>query len=288
MTARLPLPLWAGLVAGLLGTAYPIAASATTEGTLRVCADPNNLPFSDREGRGFENKIAELVAADLGEKLEYFWWAQRRGFLTNTLYDWKCDVVIGTPNLDALTGTRTYYRSSYVWVSRADRNIDLSSLLAPRLRTLRIGVQLIGDDGFNTPPAEALGEEGIVDNVVGYNIYGDYRTTAPPSALIRAVQTGDIDLAAAWGPLAGYYAARSPVPLRLTRITDTVGFLPLLFQYPVGMGVRHGDDILADKLNDVIYRRQADITAILEAYSVPLVGDAHSPLEASDRTGGQL
>ncbi len=114
-----------------------------------------------------------------------------------------------------------YYRSSYVFVSRADRHLDIASIKDPRLRTLKIGVQLIGDDGFNTPPPHALAAQGIVDNLVGYTVYGDYRKANPPAAIVAAVERGDVDIAAVWGPLAGYFAKQSPVPLTVTPITDT-------------------------------------------------------------------
>ena len=136
----------------LLCCAPPLAATPESSQTsLRVCADPNNLPFSNDRGEGLENKLADLVARDLGMTVSYTWWAQRRGFIRNTLKAGKCDVVIGTPALDMIGVTQPYYRSGYVFVSRASDDIRFTSLLAPELRTLRVGVQLIGDDGFNTP-----------------------------------------------------------------------------------------------------------------------------------------
>ena len=149
----------AGLATALFAIFCGVTVAAAKP-ALRVCADPNNLPFSDRAGRGFENKIAELVAADLGQPLQYYWWAERRGFLRKTLNAMKCDVVIGTPRLGGLKSTRPYYRSGYVWVSRADRHLDLHSIEDPRLRQLRIGVHLIGDDGANTPPAHVARRAG--------------------------------------------------------------------------------------------------------------------------------
>ncbi len=239
---------------------------------LRVCADPNNLPYSNRRGEGFENKLAEMVARDLGKTVSYFWHAQRRGFLRSTLGADKCDVILGmTPNGRVAT-TRSYYRSSYVFVSRADRDLEFSSMQAPELHDLRIGVHLIGDDGTNPPPAHALGQQGIVENVEGYLIYGDYREESPPSALIKAVASGEIDLAAAWGPLAGYYASQSDVPLRIVPITDTLEYMPMLFQYAIVMGVQKTNPELKRQLNEVIYQRKEEIQALLERYGVPLAG----------------
>lgn len=256
---------------------------ALQQDTLRVCADPNNMPFSNERGEGFENKLAELVARDLGKTVAYTWHAQRRGFIRNTLNAGECDVIMGIPHLDMLKTTRSYYRSNYVFVSRADRNLNFSSIHAPELRDLKIGVHLIGDDGANTPPAHALGQQGIIDNVVGYPIYGDYRQESPPSELVKAVSRGEIDVAAVWGPIAGYYAKHSEVPLKIVPITDTLEYMPMLFQYSIAMGVRKDDPILQRQLNEVIYQRKEDIQALLKSYGVPLPGEtpARSAVEQS-------
>src|SRR5215217_8214805 len=176
---------------------------------LRVCADPNNLPFSNAKGQGFENRIAELVAREMGRSVKYTWWAQRRGFVRNTLNAGDCDVIIGVPaSFDLTAVTNPYYRSSYVFVTRRDRNIHVSSYDDPILRKLRIGVQLVGDDGANTPPVHALGQRGIRGNLKGYLVYGDYREPNPPARIVDAVVKGEVDVAIVWGPLAGFFAAR--------------------------------------------------------------------------------
>ena len=259
------------------------AADDAAQGVLRVCADPNNLPFSNARGEGFENALAELVAGELGKKVSYTWWAQRRGFVRNTLNAGICEVIMGVPQLDMIATTRPYYRSTYVFVSRQDRALGFSSMEAPELRTLRVGVHLIGDDGANTPPAHALGEQHIVDNVVGYMIYGDYREDSPPARLIEAVSRGEIDVAAVWGPLAGFFAQRSPVPLNVVPITDTEAYPPLAFQFPIAMGLRKGDEALADQLNEIIQRRQDAIQALLKRYGVPLVARSEDALMAAER-----
>jgi mxaJ protein len=247
---------------------------------LRVCADPNNLPFSDAQQQGFENKLAELIAAELGKTVAYTWWAQRRGFIRNTLKAQQCDVMMGVPiGYDPVETTRPYYRSTYVFVSRRDRDLDISSLADERLRQLSIGVHLIGADGSNTPPADALAHRGITDNVKGYMVYGDYRQSSPPSRLIEAVENGDIDLAAAWGPLAGYAAKSSPVPLRLTPIDDNGQFAPLKFRFALAMGVRKGDHALREQLDETIARKRPKIRELLASYGVPLVED-HQPAAA--------
>jgi ABC-type amino acid transport substrate-binding protein len=179
---------------------------------------------------------------------------------------------MGVPlHYELIEPTRPYYRSTYVFVSKADRDLKLTSLEDPRLKNFRIGVHLIGDDGTNTPPAHALGREGMTANVIGFMIYGDYREPNPPARLIEAVEKGDIDVAAAWGPLAGYAAMQSPVPLAVSPIEDGDHFAPLQFQFDIAMGVRHGDHALRDKLNDVIAGAKPEIDALLRRYGVPLV-----------------
>jgi quinoprotein dehydrogenase-associated probable ABC transporter substrate-binding protein len=257
-----------------------IAAAAASRGSwpvhdaaddLRICADPNNLPFSNAAGEGFENQLARLVADELGKKLSYTWRAQRRGFIRNTLKAGLCDVVMGVPTgYDPVETTAPYYRSRYVLVSRRDRGIDVASLKDARLREYRIGVHLIGDDGMNTPPAHALAQEGVVENVVGFTIYGDYREPAPPLRLIKAVENGAIDIAAAWGPFAGYDALHSRIPLRIEAIKETADFAPLRFSFDISMGVRKGDQELRRRLDEIISRKSAEIRAIVESYGVPI------------------
>ena len=233
---------------------------------------PTICPSRIRQEHGFENKLAQLVAREFGKSVSYVWWAQRRGFVRNTLKAGVCDVIIGVPaHYDLVETTQPYYRSSYVFVSRADRNISISSLADPGLRALKIGVHLIGDDGMNTPPAHALGELGVVENVVGFTLYGDYRQDSPPARLIEAVAKGEVDVAAAWGPLAGYAALHSPVPLRVTPITETRRFAPLKFSFAIAMGVRKGDEALRRQLDDVLQRKGNEIAALLASFGVPSV-----------------
>jgi quinoprotein dehydrogenase-associated probable ABC transporter substrate-binding protein len=256
------------LLAGPTASAGELAAPDA----LRVCADPNNLPFSNRSREGFENKLAEMIAQQLGKPVSYTWWAQRRGFIRHTLNARDCDLVMGVPaHYDLVESTKPYYRSSYVFVSRQDRHLDLTSMMDPRLYKLTIGVHLIGDDGNNTPPAHALGQQDIVENVRGYLIYGDYRQPNPPSRLIEAVERGDIDVAAAWGPFGGYFAKSSSAPLTVTPITDTERFAPQQFQFEIAMGVRKGDHQLRDRLNEFIDSHPAEIAALLRGFGVPLI-----------------
>lgn len=273
------------LLAALAGLAASPAAADSGEGKeFRVCADPNNLPFSNERGEGFENKLAAMFAHELGRSVSYTWWAQRRGFIRHTLKAKECDVVMGVPaGLDMVETTRPYYRSTYVFVSRADRRLDIASITDPRLRQLKVGVQLIGDDGFNTPPAHALARQGVVDNVVGYTVYGDYREDNPPARIVDAVANGGIDIAAVWGPLAGYFAKRSPVPLTVTPMADTAQFVPLLFQFDIAVGVRKGDKARRDELDRLIARDQGEISAVLRDYGIPVL-----PADRADGSGPPL
>jgi quinoprotein dehydrogenase-associated probable ABC transporter substrate-binding protein len=252
----------------------PLAAQA---GTLRVCSEPNNLPFSNKAGQGFENKIADLVARDMGDTVAYTWALQNDRFIKHTLDAHKCDVMMGvSAGMDDVLTTRPYYASTYVFVSRKKDDLAVASLADPRLRTLKIGVHLIGDD--STPPAMALGQEGIVDNVRGYMIYGDFAKANPPARLIEAVEKKDVDIAAVWGPLGGYFAKDAPVALQVTPITGTRRFAPLRFQFAIAMGVRKNDIAMRDKLNAIIAREEPEIRNILRAYGVPMValkGDSH-------------
>jgi mxaJ protein len=239
--------------------------------TLRVCSDPNNLPFSNQKEQGFENKIAELVAKELGAKVEYTWWAQRRGYIRNSIRAKKCDLMMGIPTgLDMLLATRPYYRSTYVFVTKKN-GPHITSFDDPKLKRLRVGVQLIGDDGVNSPPAEALSHRGVVKNVKGYTVIGDYRDPNPPSRIIRALEKGEIDVAVAWGPLAGYFARQSATPLRVTPVSPQIDVPYLPFVFDIAMGVRHGESAWRDTLDGVIGRHQKEIDSILTSYGVPLV-----------------
>jgi len=257
----------AAALAVLLGSCQLLPARA-----LRVCADPNNLPFSNRAGQGFENRLAELVARDLGRRLEYVWWAQRRGYVRNTLGADRCDLWPGVAStLEMLATTRPYYRSSYVFVTRAGDPLAGLTLDDSRLRRLRLGVQLIGDDAMNTPPAHALARRGIVGNVRGYMVYGDYRQANPPAALVRAVAGGEIDVALAWGPLAGYFAQHSPVPLRVEPITPWLDEAQWPMAFDISMGVGKHDERLRREVDRVLAARQAEVRRVLVSYGVPLV-----------------
>jgi mxaJ protein len=253
-----------------------LATAEAAPAALRVCADPNNLPFSNDRLEGFENRLASLVAADLGLPLEYTWWAQRRGFLRSTLNAGLCDVVIGLPtSVEMALTTRPYYRSTYVFVTRQGGAPQPESFDDPSLRQLRIGVPLVGDDGANAPPAHALSRRGIIRNVVGYSVYGDYRSDSPPSQIIKSVAAGDIDVAIAWGPLAGYFAARQPVALDVAPVAPQIDLPFLPFVFDISMAVRRGAGDLHARLEQVLERRRPEIDAILADFHVPRADLTH-------------
>jgi mxaJ protein len=243
--------------------------------TLKVCADPNNLPFSNAKGEGFENRLAQLVAKDLHARVAYTWWAQRRGFVRNTLKAGQCDVWPGVASgVEMLATTRPYYRSSYVFVTRADRHLDIASFDDPRLKQLTIGVQMVGDDANNTPPAHALARRGLTANVRGYMLYGDYARPNPPAAIVEAVDRGDVDVAVAWGPLAGYFARRAAHPLTLRPVQPWLDGPQWPMVFDVSMGVRKDDVALRRELDRALDRNRPAVRALLAAYGVPEVQSA--------------
>jgi quinoprotein dehydrogenase-associated probable ABC transporter substrate-binding protein len=251
------------------GTPPRPTTAATETGTLKVCGDPDNLPLSNERREGLENRIAEVIASELRDTLAYTWWPQRRGFVRNTLRSRLCDVLIGVPaGFDPVAETQPLYRSTYVVVSRADRNLRIASFDDPALKQLKIGVHVIGEDYTNTPPAHALGARGII--VEGYSTF--YNDEHRPEDIFEAIAAGEIDLAIVWGPLTGYFAKRSPVPLSIVPLRDsidaTTGF-PMAFD--IGIGVRRSDRALRERLDSALVRRRADIDRILRDYGVPVV-----------------
>jgi quinoprotein dehydrogenase-associated probable ABC transporter substrate-binding protein len=250
-------------------------AAPTSPAVLRVCSDPNNLPFSNQREEGFENRIARVLAHELHARLEYTWAPEWRGFIRKTLGAHRCDMLMGVPAAsDRVLPTRPYYTSTYVFLSRQDRGLRIRSLDDPVLRRLRIGIHFVGDDYTNPPPAHALGRRGIVNNVVGYSLYGDYSKPNPPAELVHAVAKGDVDLAIVWGPFAGYFGSREAVPLTLTPVAPEIDPPALRFTFPIAIGVRRDDTVLRARLDTALKRRACQVRRILLEYHVPL---AESP-----------
>jgi mxaJ protein len=254
------------LAAAAAGPQAPVVP-ADSPPALRVCADPENLPYSRADGSGFENRIAQLIASDFGVPLRYAWLPDRRGFVRKTLGAGLCDVIIGVPaGFERTLNTRPYYRSSFVLVEPAGDASPPRDFSDARLRRWRIGVQLMGDDFATTPPGYALAHAGAVDNVVGYPLPGN----EPASArMVHAIERGDLDAAFLWGPQAGYYARHAAKPLQLHYVQPPAALKEQRFSFAIAMGVKHGNRALRDRLDDFIVRRHADIARILADYGVP-------------------
>jgi mxaJ protein len=249
----------------------PPARGAGATPRFRVCADPDNLPFSNRKLEGFENKLAELIAKDFGTTPSYTWWGQRQGFIRNTmnatLEEGRCEIVMGVPvNYDLVQTTKPYYRSSYVFVYPRGKGLTIRTLDDPLLKTMKIGVHLLGNDYENPPPVHELSKRHIVDNVVGFGTF--YSDANPPSTIIDAVTSGRVDLAIVWGPLAGFFAQRQRVALDLVPIPSGKGDLP--FAFDISMGVKKGNEALRVRLQQILDARRAEITKILKDYGVPV------------------
>jgi len=228
---------------------------------LRICADPNNMPFSRRDGTGFENRIAAIVARDLSAHLTFVWQRMGRGFVREYLDKAQCDLLIGIPaNYRPVLTTSPYYRSTYVFVSRKDEAIP--SLNFPALHGLKIGVQVL--DEQYTPPGEALARRGLQGAIVGFDTIGD-----GASSIVQAVADQKVDIAIVWGPLAGYFAKEFDHNLRVTPVEPEVDPPGLPLTFAISMGVRKGNVALRDELEQVLLKRKADIRAILDDFGVP-------------------
>jgi mxaJ protein len=269
---RCALPLGALLVLAL-GTspsnAYAqLRPNIEKPGIIRVCADPDNMPLSNQRGEGFEQKIAEVIAKDWHSKIEYAWWPVRRGFFARALNGRYCDVAIQAPaEFDMAEVTKPYFRSGYVFVTRKDSGLDIKSLADPRLKKLKIGVNILNSDAENTPPAMALSQYGVVGNLIGYPTF--YTDTIRPEDIVQAVAKKEIDIAIAWGPLAGYFAKKSSVPLNLQPLAERDSLTDFPFRLNISIAVRRRDQALRDSLQGVLDRRAPEIQAILKEYGVP-------------------
>jgi quinoprotein dehydrogenase-associated probable ABC transporter substrate-binding protein len=251
--------------------------------TLRVCADPNNLPWSNQSRQGFENHLAGLIGSDLGMQVTYVWFPQRDAFFRRTLDAGICDVVMGVPaGMPEVSTTRPYYVSSYAFLSRRDPHLRITSLDDPRLHTLRIGVHILGDEDDNLPPVNALIDRGIVHNLVGYSIFGRLDEKNPSADLIQAVVSRKVDVAVVWGPLAGYFARKSPVPLDLMPIRSDPSHPGLPMVFSICIGVRPQDEGLRRELDAELERREPQIHDLLAAYGIPLAGASPSSAQGGN------
>lgn len=237
--------------------------------TLKVCADPHNLPFSNQQQQGFENKIARLLADDLNAQVSFQWQRMGRGFLRDVMNNGTCDVLLGVPvGMRGLLVTQPYYRSTYVFVSRAEEK-PIQSLDDPRLAGKKIGVQVLEED--YAPPASALARRGLSSSIRGYEM-------DDPGAIVAAVANHEVDLAIVWGPLAGYYAAKYGKRLRLKAVQPEIDSSKLPFTYAIAAGVRKNDPELYTKLSAALAKEHQPIQQILRSYKVPLL-----PLQANEQ-----
>jgi quinoprotein dehydrogenase-associated probable ABC transporter substrate-binding protein len=234
---------------------------------LRVCADPANLPFSNDKGEGFENKIAELVAGELKVPLEYAWFPQATGFIRNTLFAKRCDVVLGYAQGDDLVlNTNAYYRSTYALLFRRGSGLDgVDALADPRLSDKRVGI-IAG-----TPPSNAMVRLGLMQRAKPYPLMVDRRHESPAERMIADIRAGEIDAGVLWGPMAGYFVDKGGEKLSLVPLLREPGEPRM--SYRITFGVRNLEDDWKHQLNAIIAKRQGDIDAILLAFGVPLIDD---------------
>ena len=270
------MPLLLGLaVLVCAGAALADEPNKTVNNALRVCADPNNLPFSNSKGEGFENKIAELLARDLGRRLEYTWFPQRQGFIRNTLKkkdvsgSFACDLVIGVPTgFELAATTKPYYRSSYAMVFVKGRGLDgvrtpddVLKLDPAVLRSLKFGV--FG----RTPPTEWLLQHGLMQQGVPYQLQTGDPEQYPGEIIQKDLATGKIDVAFVWGPIAGYFATkRATVPMTVVAFPPDAG---IRSDFNVSMGVRKGEGTWQERIEQFLDKNRAKIQAILTEYGVP-------------------
>src|SRR5437762_1569182 len=273
----IPAALLAGVVpAGLAALAQEESKELSIElvdpKVLRVCADPRNLPFSDEQGEGFENKLAELFAKKLGKSLAYAWYPQATGFVRNTLGAHKCDVVMGFPQgNDIVQSTNPYYRTSYALIFKPGNGLDgIESLRDPRLKGKHIGVVA------GTPPSNYLAANGLMANAKPYPLVIDTRVDSSAQAMFKDLADGAIDVGVLWGPMAGYYAKQASPPLTVVPLTHEGGVPPLV--YRITMGVRFSDQEWKRSLNRMIQENQPAIDEILLAFGVPLLDENNQPI----------
>jgi quinoprotein dehydrogenase-associated probable ABC transporter substrate-binding protein len=258
----------AGIAGLLLGTLALSAAraddhpEAVDRSSFRVCSDPSSLPFSNDKGEGFENKLAELLAAKLNVPLKYTWYPNSIGFLRNTLRVRRCDIVMGTVSGAELTQTTNpYYRSVYVMVTRKADNITADKIEDPALKNLKIGLTA------GAPPADIAAKNGLAANIRPYDLYVDTRVQTPGKDMINDLAKKEIDVALLWGPIAGYYAAQHGDELKITPLVNEPKSTRMEFY--ITMAVRPGENKWKNDINNLIRENKAEIDKILRDYHIP-------------------
>jgi quinoprotein dehydrogenase-associated probable ABC transporter substrate-binding protein len=256
------------LLGGILlgGPAGAQTSDTVDRSELKVCADPNNLPYSDEKKEGFENKIAELMGGELGLKVDYAWFPQVIGFVRNTLRARLCDLVMGTVAGDEIMQTTNpYYFTTYVMFYRSDKALAIEGAQDARLTGLRLGVVA------GTPPADLLVRHELMSHTKPYALTVDTRAESPTHQMVQDVIDGTIDVGFLWGPIAGYFRKHDDLPLTLVPLKDEPGAARM--EYHIAMGVRANEAEWRRRINAAILKRQDDITAILRDYGIPLLNE---------------
>lgn len=249
-----------------VATAQAQTGEIISRSELRVCADPNNLPFSNEHEEGFENRIAHVVGDELKLPVSYFWFPQVIGFVRNTLRAYQCDLVMGTvAGDDIMQTTNPYYFSAYVMIYRSDRGLNLTGLDDPAIQGMRVGI-IAG-----TPPSNLLIRHGLMAKAKPYALTVDTRYESPARQMIQDIMSGEIDAGVLWGPIAGYYVKHEKLPLQFALLKNEPG-APRM-DYHIAMGVRGNEPDWRRRINAVIIKRQSDIKAILRDYGVPLLNE---------------
>ena len=245
---------------------------------LRVCADPRNMPFSNEQGEGFENKVAALFAERLQKKLEYAYYPGATGFVRNTLGAHRCDVILGFPQGDDLAqGTNPYYRTAYALIAKQGSGLDgVTTLKDERLKGKHIGIVA------GTPPATYMAMDGLTANAKSYPLMTDTRVNSSAEAMFNDVTSGTIDAGILWGPMAGFYARKANPPLHVTSLVKETGGPRLV--YRVGMGVRPADQNWKRQLNRLIQENQPAINKIMLEFGVPLLDENDQPISLESAT----
>ncbi len=270
------MPAWAkaflvliGLLAGIF---QPEAGHAQTsdlvsQNALRVCADPANDPVSTRDGTGYENKLAELIAEKLELPVQYVWFPQATGFIRNTLMAKRCDIVMGyAQGHELVQNTNHYYTSAYALIVKDDGDLTgVETLSDPALKDRRIGIVA------GTPPAAHMARNGLIERAKSYNLVVDRRVESPATDMLDDLQSDEIDAAILWGPLGGPLVKADYPGMKVIPLVNE-DLPPRLF-YRITMGVRQGEKVWQRKLNSLIRRNQDDIKALLAEAGVPLVNN---------------
>lgn len=278
LATRLAGALSAALLMATAPAALAEQGKANGRDALRVCQDPNNLPFSNDKEQGFENRIAELFGKHLGVPVTYFNYPQRFVFIRNTLRyklpgeDYPCDVIMGLPvGFDQVAVTKPYYRSTYAMIFPAGKGLDevksVEDFLAlgpERLSKLKIGLY------DKSPVSKWMDRHNLVDQGVPYQTINVAMDHYVGDIIDKDLVSGKIDVAMVWGPVAGYYAKQIQPPMHVVPMKSEPG---IQFDFAFGMGIRRGEPEWQQQIETFLDTHQAEIQEILKSYHVPLVDE---------------